>query len=981
KIDAPEEKKKPQLDYCQLALSIVLLTVIVILVSLIYHYYHLHILSVFIFDRIKIVEADRVMEVMSVNDATGYRAPLVKIRLGVEFPVHTKHTDCTDYLKYLVDATGEIRKSEDKRKRRDLEKQITGPANSDAIQERTTSKPEGRMRNKNNSRRRKKSSRVSARRMKLNQGQPLPDAAALKSNAGAPVSSIASNEVETGTENPGFWSIFTDIFTPIQGWTDSPSNVFEFPESSVGNKKYSENTNQDGKHIPGVMGNSGSIGNSDQVKALTMTKPLNDEGSMELNDKLNPTPLDEEKTSQHYKYSSVEISRPSLSQYFSGDVLEETISVEDFPFGVYDTDPFHFENQFSNMQCVDFKGRARLQLTHRPPLDDVDCFSVHWESSSPDLVMKDCFEMDGNTTGVWWGMGDVTGGAMPLTKLSEVSDAVLYSGEILHNTVGGLLRRIWISSEGILVSIPFAARALLSVNALHSPRREFCLHSERHVDFSHPTQRDKLDLDYTLCVAPNVPTLLSKLPDIERMDNIEYATSKWHRSLHLLPDDVELYHVSETITDNTLREVANRFSCPLWRPWIPHNQGDIDQDDVLAYAESIVLNVQNTCGFVLLPTSWQSKLGSLDFDSKRFPNPALLLESLHRKGLVLALTISSLIDVEAPSFKNTSVMDLLIRQINSTLPILVSTSKTKSAAVLDFTNPNTVNWYASELMKLKQKYGIDQFHLSPTSTQSLPPFRKFYSSHPNPDYAIKQFIKAVSRVRAPISTNTAIIPVSAPTFLTASYGDASWEMLEMLPNRILTISAIGGNLVDGGVVGGWSTQPGHIPDRELYVRWMGVSIFLPVMELSVLPSMYDPTVLSYTNELMKLREDLVIPRLRKNLNESLTNNLPLVSPLAMVFPKDLKSLPIGDQWFVGKDLMVAPVLQRGARARDIYLPPGIWKDGSYDKLLKGKRWLKSYRVMMGKVPHFTLITPERGPKSQKSRREKLSRRARESSSA
>lgn len=619
------------------------------------------------------------------------------------------------------------------------------------------------------------------------------------------------------------------------------------------------------------------------------------------------------------------------------------------------------------MQCVDYRGKARLQLTQRPPLDDVECFSVHWESSSSDLSMKDCFLMEKNTSGVWWGLGDVTGGAMPLSKLSNIPETSLHSGVIQTNEVGSLLRRIWMSSEGILVSLPFAASALLSVNSHHTDSREFCLFSEAHVDFNQPMAREMLDLDYTICTAPSVKSLLRKMREIEKMDSIEYATSKWHRYLHPIPGDVEIYQEPKPITTQTLRDVARRFSCPVWRPWISHDEGEIDQNDVIAYAESIPQNMKNTCGHLLLPVSWQTEVGSFEFDQRRFPNPKQLVETLNRKGLKLALTLSSLIDVETPIFKNSTILDLLIRQINSTLPILVSTSRVKSAGVLDFTNPSTVQWYATKISQLSKRFEIDQFDLSQISTQSLPPFRRYYSLHPNPDYAINQFIRAVSRIRSPISTDAAIIPVDAPTFLTAGYGDASWDVLEMLPNRILTISAVGGNLVDSGVVGGWSTQQGHIPDLELYVRWLGVSVFLPAMQMSVLPSMYDPSVETYANELFKVREDFVIPRFRKNLNDTLNNNYPLVSPLALLYPKDLKGLSVGDQWFVGEDLMVAPVLQRGARSRDIYLPPGIWKDALNERLMRGRRWLRNYRVVMGKVPHFFLITLEGGPKSNKDR--------------
>lgn len=579
--------------------------------------------------------------------------------------------------------------------------------------------------------------------------------------------------------------------------------------------------------------------------------------------------------------------------------------------------------------------------------------------------MKDCFVMDNNETGVWWGMGDVTGGAIPLSHLETVEDASLYTGEIQRHKIGGLIRRVWISSNGIMVTMPFASRASFSVDfAVGKSTGKFCLASDRGLNLDNNEIKTIPTLDYTLCTGSTVHSLLMNLRNIEKMDDIEYSTSKWHGLVHRGPEDIREVSVPE-ISQQMLDEIQERFRCPVWKPWLSHNEGRIDQNDVLQYVEEITANDVRVCGYVLLPVLWQEKIGNLEFDKVRFPNPSFLVESLLRKGLRLALTLSPLIDTETQRFKNSAIADLLIKQINSTLPILVSTNHATAAGVLDFTNSNTVTWFADQLKSLRLEYGIDSFHLSPANTQSLPPFRHHHSSHQNPDYALNQFLLSVSRIRAPISTDASVIPVNPPTFLTAGYGDAGWSILKQLPNRIVSISAVGGTLVDSGVVGGWSNQKGHIPDRELFLRWFQVSVFLPAMQISVLPSMYDPMLQSIVKDLIRIREHDVIPRFMENLNETLTNGYPLVSPLALIFPKDSKSLTIRDQWFVGQDLMVAPILRRGRRARDIYLPPGIWKDGLDERLLKGKRWLKGYVVSLGKVPRFFSITPERGNKGKR----------------
>ena len=584
------------------------------------------------------------------------------------------------------------------------------------------------------------------------------------------------------------------------------------------------------------------------------------------------------------------------------------------------------------MQCVDYRDKARLQLNRRTSLPEVDCFSVHWEASHPGSSLKDCILMDTNFTGVWWGLGDVTGGSLPLSSLQNMEKTRLYTAEIQKHRIGGLLRKVLISSKGVSITIPSASKVFFSVeSASEKDPGKFCLESDPDTDM---TKRQ--NLDYTICAGKDVYSILRNLNQIEAIDNIEFRSSKWHTGNRGALETISRMPEAPQYTKQEHDQAIFRMNCPIWRPWLPHHIIEMGQEDVMNYVRGIIKrNHFDMCGYVLLPSTWQDKLGNFDFDKKRFPNPKSLSRALSRVGLRLAITLSPLIDTDSYQFMNFSKANFLIRQTNSTLPILVSTKRSTAAGVMDFTNPNLANWFSSKLKELKDMYDIDGFHLTPVNTLSLPPYRQQHSHQDNADYAAREFIAAVSKVKPPISTETAVIPVKAPTYLTAADGDGGWSMLTMLPNRVLSISSVGGSLVDSGVIGGWSDQKGHIPDADLYLRWLQCSIFLPAFQISVLPHMYDSAMEMHVKKLMQMRRRFVIPRFRRMINETLKHDYPLVSPLAIMFPKDIKAITIRDQWFIGQDLMVAPILRRGRSARDLYLPDGIWKDGLDDRLLEG----------------------------------------------
>lgn len=43
-------------------------------------------------------------------------------------------------------------------------------------------------------------------------------------------------------------------------------------------------------------------------------------------------------------------------------------------------------------------------------------------------------------------------------------------------------------------------------------------------------------------------------------------------------------------------------------------------------------------------------------------------------------------------------------------------------------------------------------------------------------------------------------------------------------------------------------------------------------------------------------------------------------------PEDPRAFLVGDQFLLGDDLLVAPVLEKGQRERKVYLPSGVWQD-------------------------------------------------------
>ncbi|MEE1931100.1 TIM-barrel domain-containing protein [Streptomyces sp. TRM 70351] len=144
----------------------------------------------------------------------------------------------------------------------------------------------------------------------------------------------------------------------------------------------------------------------------------------------------------------------------------------------------------------------------------------------------------------------------------------------------------------------------------------------------------------------------------------------------------------------------------------------------------------------------------------------------------------------------------------------------------------------------------------------------------------------------------------------------------------------------GGFHGGDPDDPAY---REVMVRWFQFGALSPLMRLH---GFRDPgmplgpgmtggpnEVWSYGEEAgavmaayLRLRERLA-PYVLEQMRCAHEEGLPPMRPLFLEFPEDEPSWHVADAYLLGPDLLVAPVLEAGARQRAVHLPAGArWTD-------------------------------------------------------
>jgi alpha-D-xyloside xylohydrolase len=157
----------------------------------------------------------------------------------------------------------------------------------------------------------------------------------------------------------------------------------------------------------------------------------------------------------------------------------------------------------------------------------------------------------------------------------------------------------------------------------------------------------------------------------------------------------------------------------------------------------------------------------------------------------------------------------------------------------------------------------------------------------------------------------------------------------------------------GGFFEGNIEDPGF---RELVVRWFQYGLFCPLFRLhgNRLPRDEGGVntgaaneVWSFGDEAYRIIADLLAarerlrPYLMEQMRAASETGLPPMRPLFFDYPDEEELFGVEDEFLLGPDILVAPVLEAGARKRQVYLPKGAsWADARSDEAIPSGRWIE-----------------------------------------
>jgi len=150
-----------------------------------------------------------------------------------------------------------------------------------------------------------------------------------------------------------------------------------------------------------------------------------------------------------------------------------------------------------------------------------------------------------------------------------------------------------------------------------------------------------------------------------------------------------------------------------------------------------------------------------------------------------------------------------------------------------------------------------------------------------------------------------------------------------------------GNAYSHSDCGGYTSLLGNIRTAELMQRWCELAAFAPVMRSHEgnRPDgnlQYDstPELLACFARWSRVHGALA-PYVRHLCEEAVQQGLPAQRPLFLHYPDDPALWPMQDQFLYGEELLVAPVIEEGATAREVLLPRShdwrhLWSGKDYE---------------------------------------------------
>ena len=381
------------------------------------------------------------------------------------------------------------------------------------------------------------------------------------------------------------------------------------------------------------------------------------------------------------------------------------------------------------------------------------------------------------------------------------------------------------------------------------------------------------------------------------------------------------------------------FKAAQYNGWIEFTYNPT-QSGVLEYAGNVIKNGFHP-GIFMIDEGYHGRYGNWEFDRAKFPDPKAMVDKLHEMGFKVMLWVVPTVCADGYDFNvNTSP---LLNPDGTSNEIFLRTAEGNVAlvhwwngysAILDMRKDCDRNFLDRQLKKLMSDYGIDGFKFDGGNVDMYSP-DNLIGGTPRADHDPHEMNKAWNEFGRKYRFHE----------YKDTYKGGGKNCIQRLWDRQHSWTGNGINtIIPAAIVQGLIGHPFICPDmigggewsvfsriggcrfsEELFVRMAQVSALFPMMQFSMAPwrvlSEKNLEAVKAAAELHYAMSDKIIELVRK----SEVSGEPIVRCLEYNYPGEGYKY-IKDQFMLGDDILVCPVVTPGTFEKEVVIPAGRWQD-------------------------------------------------------
>ena len=376
-------------------------------------------------------------------------------------------------------------------------------------------------------------------------------------------------------------------------------------------------------------------------------------------------------------------------------------------------------------------------------------------------------------------------------------------------------------------------------------------------------------------------------------------------------------------------------------------------------------------------------VGSYRIEAWEFiPRPTLrrVIRRFHAAGIRVLLYFRAFVGRDEIGTDRPSLVDYAIRHGYVAThadgsPYVFQTNFFADGAMIDFTKPSARRWWSRRIAEaldlgadgFMQDFGeqvLLDMHFHDGSTGRTMHNRLAVLFHRATRRAIGAY-----RARHPGHGDVYFFTRSGYSGLPGSvaYENATWPGDEPTDwSRSAGLAAQAPDMLNRGITGayGFGTDIGGYFDvgrtpttKELFLRWAEWAALTPIFRLhgsvaagTHAPWTYDAQTVRIYRRLSRLHV-AAAPLIARLWRVAARTGTPIARPLWLAAPGDRRAAAQDQEWLLGPNVLVAPVVVQGARRRTVYFPRGCWTSPASGHRFSGGR---SARVAapLDSLPYF-----------------------------